>query len=502
MNNTKIFFYPLLIASLGITVISFTLVGYEKQAKKPAQTTRPNILFIVSEDNGPELGCYGAPVKTPHLDALAKEGTRFANAYVTQAGCSPSRASFLTGLYPHQNGQVGLATWDYSMYDVKTPNLVNSLKTSGYRTGLIGKLHVNPEAAFNFDFQEINGGNFERKGIDRYANAASKFMTESNEPFYLQVNYSDAHRPFIPQVNGRPKVPLLGKDVKVMPNIGVTSDSLKDATPNYYNSIMRLDQYIGDLLAKLKASGKYENTLIVYMGDHGEDIVRGKRTCYDTGQRIPLIISWPGKTGPANVYKGLTSTIDLFPTFMEAAGNPIPKHLPGKSLVNVLRGDEKPLREYLFAEYNVHSNHNPYPQRSVRDGKYKMVYNLCGGTVNPGYDYTIGKLVNKPSFDLALKAAPQYVKDGYKMMKTPPEFELYDLTKDPYEWHNLAAKPEFAPVVKKYRTVILNWMRETNDPFIDKQLARRFFNEVMASKEKNVAIGYHAYMDPKYNFAN
>jgi len=106
---------------------------------------RPNILFIVSEDNGPELGCYGAPVKTPHLDNLAKQGILFKNAYIPQAGCSQSRASIWTGLYPHQNGQIGLATWRYHMYSPSTPNIIKSLKDVGYITGNIGKVHVNPE---------------------------------------------------------------------------------------------------------------------------------------------------------------------------------------------------------------------------------------------------------------------------------------------------------------------------------------------------------------------
>jgi hypothetical protein len=96
----------------------------------------PNILLIVSEDHGPELGCYGDPyAKTPRLDALAAEGVRFDRAFVAQAGCSPSRASFLTGLYPHEHGQVGLATWGFRLYRPDTPNVVRSLSDAGYRTG-------------------------------------------------------------------------------------------------------------------------------------------------------------------------------------------------------------------------------------------------------------------------------------------------------------------------------------------------------------------------------
>ena len=126
----------------------------------------PNILLIISEDNGPELGCYGEPfVKTPNLDRLAEEGILFENAYVPQAGCSQSRASLLTGLYPHQNGQIGLATWKFRMYSKRTPNIISVFKQFGYRTGIIGKLHVNPEEAFPFDFKKIPSANFSIKNL-------------------------------------------------------------------------------------------------------------------------------------------------------------------------------------------------------------------------------------------------------------------------------------------------------------------------------------------------
>ena len=151
--------------------VSFLFVaivcGYGLQA---SSAERPNILLIVSEDNGQELGCYGEPfVKTPVLDKLAKDGVRFHNAYVPQAGCSQSRAALLTGLFPHQNGQIGLATWKFRMYREDTPNIVRSLKQVGYRTGIIGKLHVNPASAFPFDMHEIPSSNFKRKSLSNGA---------------------------------------------------------------------------------------------------------------------------------------------------------------------------------------------------------------------------------------------------------------------------------------------------------------------------------------------
>jgi N-sulfoglucosamine sulfohydrolase len=154
---------------------------------------RPNILLIVSEDNGPELGCYGDPyAQTPVLDELAASGVRFANAFVPYSVCSPSRACFLTGLYPHQNGQLGLATHKFAMFET-TRTLPTMLQQNGYRTGMIGKLHVNPEKAFPLDFRKITGANFGKRNVRDYADAASEFFRQdSAEPFFLSINYTSA----------------------------------------------------------------------------------------------------------------------------------------------------------------------------------------------------------------------------------------------------------------------------------------------------------------------
>ncbi|MHC4143467.1 MAG: sulfatase-like hydrolase/transferase [Planctomycetota bacterium] len=230
--------------------------------------------MIVSEDNGPELGCYGDPYsRTPHLDQLAANGVRFNRAFIAQAGCSQSRASILTGLYPHQHGQIGLATWGFRMYKPDTPNLVRSLKEAGYRTRIIGKLHINPAAAFPFDMHEILTSNFSRKNLSDYAGYAEAFVNADNHPFLLSVNYPDAHAPWIKKIEGLPR--RLNAD--------------------YYNCLSRLDSLIGDLLEALQHSGKSDNTLVVYIGDHGADFLRGKRTSYENGVRIPLIIRRPGR---------------------------------------------------------------------------------------------------------------------------------------------------------------------------------------------------------------
>ena len=234
-----------MIRFLIVLVISFSPFGISAK--------RPNILLIVSEDNGPELGCYGEPyVQTPNLDRLASKGILFEKAYVPQAGCSQSRAAYLTGLYPHQNGQIGLATWKFRLYEDSVPNLVSTLKKAGYRTGLIGKLHVNPSSAFPFDFKKISTANYSRKKLSNYTKEAKAFIEDSQQPFFLNVNYPDAHRPFLSQVAGLPKKPLTAKEVTPLAYFGLNSLELRQQTAGYYNCISRLDSKIGELIETLQ----------------------------------------------------------------------------------------------------------------------------------------------------------------------------------------------------------------------------------------------------------
>ena len=161
------------------------------------------------------------------------------------------------------------------MYSGEIPNLVTTLGETGYRTGIIGKLHINPESAFPFDFKAIPSANFNRVNMAAYTESAKSFFRGSDKPFYLQVNYPDAHRPFIKTVDELPAKPLTGKDVDAIPYMGINHPELKQQTADYFNCLMRLDSYIGDLIEALEDSGKAKDTVVVYIGDHGADLLRG-----------------------------------------------------------------------------------------------------------------------------------------------------------------------------------------------------------------------------------
>lgn len=287
----------------------------KKEVNGTGEKRKMNVLLIVSEDNGPELGCYGnQEVSTPNIDQLSATGVRFNNAFVTYSVCSPSRSTLFTGLYPHQNGQIGLATHHYQMYDsLKT--LPHYLHGAGYRAGIIGKRHVNPPGAFQWDYEAIKGSNFEKVQLDKYAENALDFIQrDSVRPYFLMVNFPDAHFPLQKQVEGLPPDPLNAEDVNgSLPFIGVDSKRLREYTANYYNSMARLDIAVGWLLKKLEDKGLLENTVIIYMGDHGPQFSRAKCSNYEAGLRVPLIIRHPHRYHHVGVRNELVSSIDIIP---------------------------------------------------------------------------------------------------------------------------------------------------------------------------------------------
>ena len=477
----------------------------ESKPNSKPNPSRPNILLIVSEDNGAELGCYGDPyARTPVLDQLAKDGCRFANAYVTHAVCSVSRASFLTGLYPFQNGQIGLATHRYAMFE-KWDNMPSILKGHGYRTGMIGKLHVNPESAFPLDYRAITSSGFSDRPMKKYASAAEKFFRETDRPFFLAVNFPDAHFPLLRQQYGLPEKPLVADDVKPLPFIGVNSPRLRKGVADYYNCLSRLDTGIGMLLDALRETGKADNTLVIYIGDHGAQFSRGKATCYEGGLRIPMIVRWPGRVKPGTVRNELASTIDLLPTVLEAVGLPARENLPGRSLLPLASGQDAPWREYLFAERTAYSAPNFFPQRTIRDARHKLILNLTQDRMNPVPDNYLnqrGSFFLYGTSQAELNTAPKHIAKAYERWRSPPAVELYDLRSDPWEFRNLAANPKLADVKSRLLTELKSFRERHKDPLLDEGKLKKLAEEhdYVATKLKNGRYGagqnwkYHSYL--------
>ncbi|MBS3762427.1 MAG: sulfatase [Planctomycetes bacterium] len=443
-----------------------------------------NILLITSEDNGLHLSCYGdRVVQTPNLDRLASEGAAFEEAYITQAVCSPSRASILTGLYPHQNGQIGLATHRFTMHE-SFQTIPSMLKGAGYRTGLIGKLHVLPESAFPFDmwWRDPERISFQHRDVKTTAEVAGRFMSESNDPFFLMVNYADAHLPWLRQEFGIPDKPFEADDVQVPPGVGVDTPRLRGRAADYYNCMSRLDTGFGMLMEELERSGHLEDTLIIYLADHGPQFSRGKAAAYELAVKVPFIVRWPDVPGQGRLPERLVSSIDIMPTILEAAGLEADEKLPGLSLMPLVFGQETEWRSHLFCEWNTsHPYPLPsllYPQRTVRDGRYKLIRTLLTDQDNPVERYyTQQALVDTGASQSEIDGAAEDVRRAYASWRRPKPIELYDLQEDPHEFRDLSDSAQHAEIKQKLSGVLADWCRETGDPLTDSEKLARLVEE-------------------------
>ncbi len=451
---------------------------------------RPNVLFITADDLGLQLSCYGNTViTTPHLDRLAQRGTRFEIAYVAQASCSPSRSAMFTGLYPHANGQYGLmgrtdAPSGFALHEhLREKTIPAYLKRCGYRTGIIGKLHVAPEDSFPFDFRKRP--RIKTREVRRVAETASEFWQQTgDEPFFLMVNYSDPHASrsadavggwtFHDQIDGLPEDPLAAGAAPAFPFQGIdTVGQLKRVT-GYYNTIKRLDAGIGMLMEELRKAGHGDDTLIIFCGDHGPPFARGKTTVYESGTRVPFMVHWPGVSKPMTS-EAMVSTVDILPTILDAVGEAIPSGLHGRSLRPVLSGAEASWREYLVAEFHFHGTRLFYPRRGIRDRRYHLIHNLLAGRNNPSTGIDGDQAYRLSQTDRFDNTA---VRRAFDTFASPPEFELYDTVDDPAELNNLGGQQELAETEERLKQALVRWRQETNDPLLES----RFVDELDAHR--------------------
>lgn len=446
-----------------------------------AQAARPlNILLVVADDLGPVLSCYGEKlIQTPHLDRLAASGVQFKTACVVQASCSPSRSAIFTGLHTHSTGQYGLVNTGLSLHpELRDRTIPNILKKSGYRTGIIGKLHVDPEASFQFDYRPGNPG--ETRKVRWTAARADEFLRQNgSQPFFLMVNYADPHAfrnataaggwNFPPQVEGLPETPLPPGEGTIFPFQQIDTPEQRIRTAGYYNAVQRLDTGIGMLTDVLRKHDREKDTLVIFIGDHGPPFCRGKTTVYESGVRIPFLVRWPGVSRPMTS-NAMVSTIDILPTILDAAGVKNPGKVHGRSLRPVVSQPDAKWREYLVTEFHMHGVRPFYPRRSIRDQRFKLIHNLLAGRQkpSPGID---GDFAYKFSRDARYDGTE--VRRAFDTFADPPEFELYDLQQDPIEFHNLAGQAKHRRAQQRLIKALLDYRRETDDPFLDPAVVQK-----------------------------
>ncbi len=466
------------LGTAGLTVVS-TLVSVDA-ASRSRSMKRPNILFITADDLGLQLGCYGETlIQTPNLDKLAANGVQFQIAYVAQASCSPSRSAMFTGLHTHSTGQYGLTNSGFTLHpELRDKTIPNLLKTAGYRTGIIGKLHVAPEESFQFDSLNTNSG--KTREVRWVADRADTFLKEtSNQPFFLMVNYSDPHAfrdpkdrtkwYFPPQVDGLPANPLRPSKDTLFRFQQIDTPQQRVRTAGYYNAVQRLDDGIGMLMGVMEKHRHRKDTVVIFIGDHGPPFARGKTTVYEAGIRIPFIICWPGISKPMRS-QAMVSTIDILPTILDATGIAHAGKMHGKSLRQVLKDADAAWRDYLVAEFHFHGRRPFYPRRAIRDHRYKLIHNLLAGKAKPstGIDADPAYRVSQqPHYD----GTP--IRRAFDTFADPPEFELYDLKSDSVEFNNLAGKSEYGVIQKRLAKALLEYRKQTGDPFLDPAFVKK-----------------------------
>jgi N-sulfoglucosamine sulfohydrolase len=467
---------------LVLLLVAVPIIWKAAEYYKDPEVDRPNIILIIADDLGPQLGTYGDPnARTPNIDQLAQEGVQFNAGYVTAASCSPSRGSIFTGLYPHQHGMMGLSQFGSERLLDNVPILPNALKKLGYRTAIIGKRHYEPQRLFDWDVVEEDS---QRMEVDRdvlWMNERAMDFVDADaggKPFFLVMSYVDPHRGGsadrygarrnlkFPRVKmDLPPDPTSPADIEPFPFLGLDTPQIREELADFYGAVDRLDIGVGDLRRQLEERGLWDDAYVLFVGDHGPDVTRGKMAVYESATRIPFLLKVPGKNTPL-VRDELVSTIDIFPTLMDAATHSARQPYQGRSLLPLARDPESQYwRRYLFTEFITHGVGEFYPRYAVRDERYKLILNVPSrkrtNPLEPREYCNAWWEAQKDKY----KHTP--IRQVYYRLEHPPRFELYDLQNDPYEWNNLAANPELAAVKERLVTAIQNWREFTNDPLLD-----------------------------------
>jgi len=407
---------------------------------------KPNVVWLISEDTSPDLGCYGAPtVKTPNFDRFAREGMRFTNAFVTGPVCSAARSAFMTGMYQTSIGAHNHRSHREDGYTLPEPVKVFAeyFRAAGYFTSNGNGVPDSRPGKNDFNFT-----------VDKPFDGTDWSQREPGQPFFAQVNFFMTHRDFKRDKEN----PIDPADVQLPPYYPDHPVARRDWA-DYLESLQVLDRQIGTVLKRLEDEGLADNTIVFYFGDHGRPHVRGKQWLYEGGIHIPLIIRWPGHIEPGSVNDGMVSSIDFAPTSLSLAGITPPEHMQGQ----VFLGPDAETRDMIFAARD-RCDETVDRIRCVRTRRYKYIRNFY-----PDRPYTQSNAYKRKQYpvltlmEVLHKRGELTPEQARFMAPTRPKEELYDLQADPYELHNLADEPEAAGTLKELRAELERWIEETDD---------------------------------------
>ena len=409
---------------------------------------RPNVLWLVCEDIGPELGCYGDDyADTPQLDALASRGMRYENCWSTAPVCAPARTTIISGLYPPSTGAEHMRSLTQLPKDFKM--FPQYLREAGYYCTNSSKE----------DYNLIKPGTVwdesSRRGHWKNRNAG--------QPFFAVFNNDVTHES---NIRRRPHEAVHDPALAPLPAYHPDTPEVRRDWAQYYDNINTMDTWVGKRLQDLEDAGLSEDTIVFFYGDHGSGMPRSKRWPYNSGLRVACIVYFPPKFQhlapkayrPAGKTDRLIGFIDLAPTLLSLADVKPPKHFQGHAFCGSHEDEEQP---FLFG-FRGRMDERYDMVRTVRDKRYHYIRNYMPHKIYGQFlDYmfqTPTTRVWRERYDRgALNPAQQ------RFWQTKPPEELYDLVKDPDEVENLAESSEHEQILGVLRHAQQAWAMRIRD---------------------------------------
>lgn len=460
------------ISRFGILPLLSTVALSLSTSAQEVLIDKPNIILILSDDHSyPHVGCYNDVnvLKyniTPNLDAFAKQGRRFERAYTTSPQCAPSRASMFTGCSPVSIG----VTRFYEPARKEVPFFTDILRKSGYWVGLAGRSHHldGPPASvdpFIYEVLENEGMVYAKSRFDMVSTFSTKGtrlaavpqkvdsilnLVPKGKPFFLYFGFNQPHRTYDDNYEE------IDPNQLVLPPDFVDLPEVRRDYARYLSDLRDMDLGFGYIMKVLEDRKLTKNTIVIFMGDNGESLLRGKGTLHGRGIHVPLLIRFPGVTKPNSSTKTLVSGEDLAPTILDLVGLSFENSINGKSFINTIKGiEDNNKREYVFAERGYHNG--PLTRtdgydlsRSVTSERYHYIYNAL-----PRQEFVQVDMVKTNAWDDIVKAHSENrlseMHQNFYFYKERPFFELYDLQNDPFELNNLSGRPELKDVEKTHR---------------------------------------------------
>lgn len=440
---------------------------------------RPNLLIITVDDlSADSIGAFGCklPGTSPHVDQLAKEGLRFRRAHVQVGNCMPSRNVMWSGRYPHTNRVEGF----YEVRDPGYPVLADLMKGAGYFTAIRGKVgHSTPYSPYAWDLvlDTVPGGQAAHpKDAASYRASAEQGIQsakQAGKPFCLIINIMDPHKPFYAEGRGGetiddPHKPshVFTPDEVPIPGFLFDDPVVRIELAHYYSSVRRADDSVGEVLAALQSSGQADNTVVMFLSDHGMPLPFAKTQLYHHSTHTPWIVRWPGvtKVGEADD-QHMVSAVDMLPTLLDMAGIQHPSGLQGRSVAPLLKGESQAGRDMVIKEYNENSGGSRDPMRAIQTKQYLYLFNPWSNGERIMQTATTGTPTYRRFRELVM--TDPHLAARHKLYQQRVVEELYDVERDPDCLKNLIEDPAQASQRDDLRQQLDAWMVKTSDPMLE-----------------------------------